>query len=240
MKLKALLIPGFCFLIGLFLMLQSGVVEGESVYISARTLSEVRISIEGEESEIENIRNKIDEERERLALYETAKENNDFSEISEQLSEELLKYGMFSGHKTVSGPGVRVIVDDGTRPLFDGEDINNVLVHDIDIIIVINDLKRSGAEAISVNGQRVVDVTEIICSGYTIRINGQVFARPFIIRAIGDSRRMSSMLLSPEGYGAMLKEFGVSFSVELLEELVIQGHPGTIGYRYMTDAKEVL
>lgn len=46
------------------------------------------------------------------------------------------------------------------------------LVHDMDIMQVINDIKNSGAEAISINGQRVVDKTEIYCSGAFLRING--------------------------------------------------------------------
>jgi len=239
MKSKIILTFGFCFFIGLFLISQFGVTDGQSVYISAKVINEYSISIEGEKREIENIKNRIVDAEEQLARYEAAKENDDFSEISEELAAELTKYKMFSGYKTVRGTGVKVTIDDGTRPLFEGEDENVLLVHDIDIIMIINDLKRYGAEAISVNGQRIVDRTEISCSGYTIRINGQVFARPFVIRAIGDEKRISSNLLSPEGYGALLKNYGVQFSVELVEDLVIQGSSSAAEYKYMTDIKEV-
>jgi len=239
MLLKVILTTGLSFLTGLFLISQFGITEGQSVYVSARAVDEYSVSIEGEKREIENIRIKIEDAAEQLIRYEAAKETNDFSEISAELAEEVLKYRMFSGGETVIGPGVKITIDDGTRPLFEGEDINNLLVHDIDLMIVINDLKRCGAEAVSVNGQRVVDKTEISCSGYTVRINGQVFARPFVIRAIGDGKRMSSYLLSSEGYGVLLKNFGVQFGVELMEELVIPGYTGTWYYKYMTDIKEV-
>jgi len=239
MKFKIFLTAGMCFAIGVFLITQSGITEGQSLFVSAKAVNEFVASIESEVREIDNIRDRIRETEDMLAKYEAAKENDDFSEISEELAAELVKYRMFSGFETVRGAGVKVTIDDGTRPLFEGEDINVILVHDIDIIIVINDLKRSGAEAISVNGQRVVGTTEISCSGYTVRINGQVFARPFVIRAIGDGRRLSSSLLSTGGYGALLKDFGVLFTVELLEDIIIPGHTGIFDYLYMADIKEV-
>ena len=239
MRKEVLLISVFCFLIGLFLVSQSGVTEGQSLYVSAKTVSEYSTQIESEKSEIENIRDRMEEAKEQLIKYETARDEDDFSEISADLVSEVLKYKMFSGYEAVRGAGVKVTVDDGTRPLFEGEDINSVLVHDIDIILIINDLKRYGAEAISVNGQRVIDKTEISCSGYTVRINGQVFARPFIIRAIGDGKRMSASLLSPEGYGALLKNYGVNFEVELSDDIVLPGYSGVLNYRYMVNAKEV-
>ncbi|MCL1809262.1 MAG: DUF881 domain-containing protein [Clostridiales bacterium] len=229
------LVGAFCFLIGLFLVSQFGVTEGQSVYVSAKAVGEYSTSIESEKREIENIMDRIEDAQEQLAKYEAAKDEGDFSEITAGLITEISKYKMFSGYEAVQGPGVKVTIDDGTRPLFEGEDINVVLVHDVDIIMIINDLRRCGAEAISVNGQRVADRTEISCSGYTVRINGQVFARPFVIRAIGDGKRMSANLLSYEGYGTLLKNYGVQFSIELVEDMVIQGYAGAAAYKYMTN-----
>lgn len=226
----------FCFLMGLLLVSQFGVTEGQSVYVSAKAVGEYGTSIEGEKREIDNIKEKIVSTREQLAKYEAAQDEDDFTEITQELVSEISKYKMFSGYETVNGPGVKVTVDDGTRPLYEGEDINVVLVHDVDIIMVINDLKRCGAEAISVNGQRIVDRSEISCSGYTVRINGQVFARPFVIRAIGDGKRMSANLLSYEGYGTLLRNCGVQFAVELVENVVIQGFTGAVTYKYMTNS----
>lgn len=239
MKYENLLIGALCFAVGLLIITQFGVTEGQSVYVSPKVAGEYITSMDSERSEIENIRDRIQEAEENLAKYEIALSEDDFSEISGELAAEVLKYKMFSGYETVQGPGVKVIVDDGIRQLYEGEDINVLLVHDIDIIMIINDLKRSGAEAVSVNGQRIIDRTEIACSGYTVRINGQILARPFVIRAIGDGKRMSASLISPEGYGTLLKNYGVQFSVELEDDMVIQGHSGFGRYNYIINAKEV-
>ena len=239
MNVKAALLGVFCFMIGLFSVSQFGSTDGMRVYVSPKAVIEYRTSIESEKNEIENIRNIIGNTREQLAKYEAAYKDDDFGEILEELASEVSKYKMFSGYETVRGKGVRITIDDGVRPLYEGEDINAVLVHDIDIMIVINELRRVGAEAISVNGQRVIDRTEISCSGYTVRINGQVFARPFVIKAIGDGARMSANLLSAEGYGTMLNNYGVQFGIELIEDMTVPGYTGTFEYKYLTEAKEV-
>ena len=236
---KAALTGAFCFMIGLFSVSQFGATEGLALYVSPKAAVEYRTSIESEKREIENIRNMIEAAKEQLDRYETAHKEDDFSGILVELASEVSKYKMFSGYESVRGSGVKITIDDGVRPLYEGEDINNVLVHDIDIIMVINDLKRSGAEAISVNGQRIIDRTEISCSGYTVRINGQVFARPFIIKAIGDGIRMSGSLLSSEGYGTLLNNYGVLFGIELLDDVLVSGYPGMADYKYIMDAKGV-
>ncbi|MCL2437144.1 MAG: DUF881 domain-containing protein, partial [Clostridiales bacterium] len=150
MKFRIFLIGAFSFMIGLFLVTHYGVTEGQNIFVSARSMDGYRISIESEKSEIETIRGMIEDAAEQLARYEAARDEGDFSEILDELASELLAYRMFSGRQTVEGSGVRVVVDDGTRPLREWEDINVLLVHDIDIMIVINDLKRNGAEAVSV------------------------------------------------------------------------------------------
>jgi uncharacterized protein YlxW (UPF0749 family) len=145
---------------------------------------------------------------------------------------------MANGLTDVHGPGVIVTVDDATRDLFENEDINNVLVHDSDILIIINDLRRNGAEAISVNGQRIIDKSSISCSGYTIRINGVTYARPFEIRAIGDAKRMASALVSPEGYGTSLKQWGIQFEVAVSDDITIGRYNGSLNiYNYARETK---
>ncbi len=157
---------------------------------------------------------------------------------SKKLLEELEYYKLISGETAVQGEGVIVLVDDGTRDLFEGEDPNSVLVHDMDILTIINELNRSGAEVLSVNGQRIANNTSISCSGYTIRINDQFFARPFEICAIGDSKRMVAALIGPEGYGTLLEDYGVLFKVTIEDELVIPKYSENQEFEYTTKVKE--
>ena len=71
------------------------------------------------------------------------------------------------------------------------------------------------------NDERVTDRSAITCNGYTIRINGQFHARPFVIKAIGDPIRFSENLLAPEGYGTKLKGYEIKFNLKVSDKLRI-------------------
>jgi len=208
------------------------------LYVSAKTITDYKTTIESEKIEIEKTKNLIAESKKELALYEDSSTDNADLLVS-NIEKERNLYGMFSGIMDLKGPGVIITIDDGVRPLFEGEDINNILVHDADILIVINDLKKNGAEAISVNGERLVETSSVICSGYTVEINGVRYARPFTIRAIGDGNRISSSLIGPEGYGTSLKNWGVLFKIELSDEVLIPAYTRVKTYKYIEKVKEV-
>jgi uncharacterized protein YlxW (UPF0749 family) len=85
-----------------------------------------------------------------------------------------------------NGKGVKVMLEDAEyNPA--SENPNDYIVHESHIFKVLNELKISGAEAISINGQRLHANSYIKCNGPVITIDGKQFPAPFIIEAIGDS-----------------------------------------------------
>lgn len=236
MKKKVVLITFvICTIIGIGLACQMKISDGERLYVSPKTIEDYKTTINSEKEEIKKLQDLIGQTKIKLENYEkvTQSDGQSEEEIKKSLTDEVEKYQIASGKKMVKGPGVEVIVDDGTRQLFDGEDINNILVHDSDIIMIINELNRCGAEAVSVNGQRITANTAISCSGYTVRINGDVYARPFRIMAIGDGKRMAAALVDPDGYGTSLKNWGVQFEVRLKDDLTIDAVSKDYVYKYM-------
>lgn len=238
MNRRNILIFLLCVMLGFGIIIQGKATEGQMLYVSAKTVTDYKTTIDSEKTEIEKTNSLITETRKELALYQSLNTDNADLLVS-NIEKERDLYAMFSGAVDLKGPGVIVIIDDGVRPLFEGEDINNILVHDADILIVINDLKKNGAEAISVNGERLVETSSVICSGYTVQINGVRYARPFTIRAIGDGSKMSSSLIGPEGYGTSLKNWGVLFEIELSDGIVIPSYTRGKIYRYTEKVKEV-
>lgn len=113
---------------------------------------------------------------------------------------------MQAGYQKLQGKGVIIELMDSEEEAGDGENPNNLLIHDQDILILLNDLKVAGAEALSVNGQRIVARSEIKCSGATITINGTTYGQPFIIKAIGDPKQLEAAVLSPDSYGDILQQ----------------------------------
>ena len=100
-------------------------------------------------------------------------------------------------------------------------------------------MKKNGAEAISVNGERLIATSSVICSGYTVEINGARYARPFTIKAIGDATKMTSSLIDPEGYGTSLKNWGVLFDIQLSDEIFVPAYAYEKAFRYTEKVKEI-
>lgn len=67
------------------------------------------------------------------------------------------------------------------------------MVHDEDLRRIINEMKNSGAEAISINDQRIVATTAIVCSGAVATVNGVKLNSPFEIKAIGNKASLSAI-----------------------------------------------
>lgn len=237
MKLRALGFFMFCAVVGFSIIIQARVTNGQQLYVSAKTLTDYETTIQTEIEDKDRIGQLIAETDKKLKEYEALADSED-NELKNKLLEEWEHYKLISGNTAVHGEGVIVYVDDGTRELYEGEDPNAVLVHDMDILTIINDLNRSGAEVLSVNGQRIMNGSSISCSGYTIRINDQFFARPFEIRAIGDSKRMAAALIGPDGYGTLLQDYGVIFKLTMRDDLTIPKYTESQTYKYMINAKE--
>ena len=237
MKFKIIGMFILCLLVGFSIAVQSKVTNGQQLYVSAKTISDYETTIASETKDINRVEKLVAETEIKLAEYERLADS-DVNELQNRLLEELDYYKTISGTTNGHGEGVIVSIDDGTRDLYEGEDPNMVLVHDMDLLAVINELNRSGAEVLSVNGQRVANTTSISCSGYTVRINGQFFARPFEIKAIGDSKRMVASLIGPDGYGTLLKDYGILFKITMSDDITISKYTEDQTYKYMTKVKE--
>ena len=123
---------------------------------------------------------KIDKELE--TEIEKATENN--SELTDAQNQ--IKEGnKILGLSEVKGPGITITVADSETDFSNAIDSSPYLVHDKDILNIVNELKNAGAEAISINDHRVVTSTYIICGGNIINVNGEKIGSPFVIKAIG-------------------------------------------------------
>ncbi|RNB91143.1 DUF881 domain-containing protein [Brevibacillus fluminis] len=113
---------------------------------------------------------------------------------------------MMAGVVPVQGPGLVVTLKDNQNAA-SSRDISNYIVHEQDVRLVVNELRAAGAEAISINGQRLVANSAIRCVGPTIIVNGIKSAAPFVITAIGEPITLDSALNLPGGVLQTLDEF---------------------------------
>jgi len=173
-------------------------------FISLKTVSDLQRDVTNGANEIKNLRELITVRDQRLKEYQNAVENE--GSISDVLYTELQNLKIAAGLVDLEGPGITVKVSDSEREIFYWDDPNDLVIHEQDVLLLINELKYAGTEAISINGQRVLSNTEIKCSGPTITINNHTSGQPFIIKAIGDPITLEAAIKSPGSYANDLKE----------------------------------
>ena len=122
-------------------------------------------------------------------------------------------------------------VSDGTK-INPGEDPNLQLVHDDDLLRLANELKSSGAEAISINGERLIATSEIRCAGTTILVNWKRITPPFIILAIGNPEMLESGLSIKGGYLEAMRYAGLQINLQQIEDVEIPAYNGPFQFEY--------
>lgn len=172
---------------------------------------------------------KIDSELQKE--IEKATENN--SEL-EYAKNQITDGNKMIGLSEVKGPGVIIKVEDSKIDPNAEMNLNNLLVHDMDLLKVINELKNAGTEAIAINDQRIISTTSIICGGNTISINGTKIGSPFEIKAIGSPEALAN-LERPGGCINNLKEKGLIAELKKDNNITIPKYSGVLNFKYLSN-----
>ena len=109
-----------------------------------------------------------------------------------------------AGLTDVEGEGIIVTVNDSSD-VPAGASSANYIVHDRDLRDIVNELVGSGAEAISINDERICGRSSIRCVGPTITINDKHCAPPYVIKAIGDPATLEAGLNIRDGVADIIK-----------------------------------
>lgn len=149
-----------------------------------------------------------------------------------------------AGLSTVTGPAVRVTLDDASPEVIeeavaDDPDTNrnDYVVHQQDIQAVVNAMWRAGAEAVTIQGQRVVTTTGIKCEGNSVTLHGVPYPPPYEIVGVGD-RRTLDRALADDDYLEIYRSYarapggGVSWDVEGLDRYAAPGYSGLVDREY--------
>lgn len=141
---------------------------------------------------------------------------------------------MFAGMTALEGPGIILTIDDSGKPAKKENDPNLYLVHDEDILKVVNELRAAGAEAISINGQRLTSNSEIRCAGPTISVNNVRSAPPFEIRAIGEKDNLINAINMRGGVADALKVWGIKLDIQPSDNVWIPAYKASSKYKLAT------
>ena len=172
--------------------------------------------------DLANAEAELEKERESATQNDTALQEKE---------KEITEGNKILGLTEVTGSGVIVTLGDSKKDASSSLDPSMLLVHDTDVLSVINELKNAGAEAISINDQRIIPTTGIICGGNIIDINGEKVGAPFEIKAIGLPEQLAA-LDRPNGYLDILRSWSIEVKLEKSNNITIPKYTGTINYQY--------
>ncbi len=234
-KLISIVLGIMCFALTLAICVQIKTVRGSNFAISQNyeennlraEVLKYKERYDNKYQDLERAQKELEKER------QSATQNNVELETKET---EITQANKMIGMTEVTGPGVIVTLSDSKKDTSSTLNISDLVVHDGDILSVINELKNAGAEAISINDQRLVPSSSIVCGGNIIEINGEKVGAPFVIKAIGLPEQLAA-LSRPGGYLELLRGATVEVDLKKSNHITIPKYTGVVTYKYAHNSK---
>lgn len=182
-------------------------------------LSDWKIKYEEVQEKLAETNKKMEEYKEKISLNQ---------ESSELLEEELEQTNMLVGKTDVTGEGIIITLTDN----------NNYTFTSYDLIKLVNELRLAGAEAISINNKRVVNMTDIFNIDNNVLMNTEDrLISPYVVRAIGNQTYLASALeLKSTGYIDSYKNSDATIELRKEKTVTILASTKNMDFKY---AKEV-
>lgn len=226
-----------CFILTLSIAVQIRTMDSASSTAS-RSLSdnELRDSVLRWKEKYDNILEELKRAEKNLEQVRQDATQNDTTSAAKE--EELKRNNTLLGLTDVRGNGIVIELQDGKidNSILTMSDQSDVLVHYEDILSLVNELRNSGAEAIEINGQRVVNTSALTCEGTVIKINGERIGSPFTIKAIGSQGLLYGQMTRSGSYLELMAANGVEIkSIKQVDDITINKYNGTMSFKYIKE-----
>lgn len=215
-----------CFVLAMVMCMQFKIVrETDITSIETMREEELRSELANWKQMYKEAEEQYDEKIARLSEYREMQQSTE--ESSKLVEKELTQTNMYLGKTDVEGQGINITIND-----INSEDIKPISAEDL--LIIVDYLKLAGAEAISINGERIINMSDIVYVGNSIIfVNQQRILAPYKIMAIGDPTKLESTLLGNGGYIEELINIGFNISIDRENKLTIPKYSKQIGYKYI-------
>lgn len=211
-----------CFIIVYIMCIQfktAGSIEESN--IETMRENELREALANWKQEYQDVNKELQSSKNKIKEYQDKIASND--EAGELLEEEHKNAKMLLGLTDVQGTGVIITLTDNSEAKFTSEKLMDL----------INELNSAGAEAISINDQRIVSMTDIVDVGDFIMTNGKRLTSPYTVKAIGDSTYLQSALSIKNGYLDKYKIDGYTMSITTENNVIINKYEGEMTLNYV-------
>ena len=139
---------------------------------------------------------------------------------------------LLAGTTEVEGVGIEIVLDDSTISKKANDNPTLSTIHDEDLLRVLTELRAAGAEAISLNDQRIVAMSEVRCAGPTVSVNNVRSAPPYVIKAIGAPKTLISALRLRGGVVETFEFWGIQVKIKAAEKVRIPALKAPRNFEY--------
>lgn len=233
-----LILGTMCFILTLLISVQYRTVKNANKVAGIDFNSELKTEVLVWKERYEEVYEVLQKAEDDLEIKREEATNN--SNTSSSIQKQLKTLNSLIGTIDVKGNGIVITVADNSNVTTENvgvfDNISNYLIHDKDLLMLVNELKNAGAEAISINDERIINTTSITCDGNVILINGNKISSPFEIKAIGSQEALLGAIQRPGGYlEQQLERYGLVTKVEKQENITIYKYSGIINYTFLED-----
>lgn len=222
------------FFLSMLLTAQMKNVSDTEKFVQGKTEAQLSEDLLSMQRKYNDLKEKYDANQKVVEEYQTnSSSNNSLIKSMKKENEELKT---LSGTTDLKGEGIVITLNDGSNLTASSGDDASYLVHDSYLLTIVNELKAAGAEAISVNDQRIIATSAIRCVGPVIQVNYQKVGAPFVVRAIGNAQYLESAMNIKNGIVDMLKATGVDISVKREVEVSIPKFDGALTFKNAVEA----
>lgn len=222
-KIMIITISIMSLILGCVMFMQFKVVnETDIAQIESMRKDELEEAVEEWKEKYSDTYKKLVETNEKINEYEETMESN--AEIKALVKKELTEAKRNFGLTNVEGEGIIVTLSDTEERTYLAKDL----------LDLINELRDAGAEAISINNQRITNITDVVdISTKYIRINSEYISSPYVIKAIGDSTYLKSALTIKNGYIDIKEKDKYKIKIEEKANIKINKYSKEINLKYI-------
>ena len=217
-----------CFALACVMFMQFKLVnETDITSIETMREEELRSELANWKEKYQDVEKQYDEIKDKIEEYKTKKESQ--TDTSKLIEEELKQSSILLGKTDVEGEGIEITINEATNSDY-------AIIKSSDLISIVNDLRYAGAEAISINDERILTMTDIVdINDSFIKVNGQRILAPYVIKVIGNKSYLESALVGNGGYAEQLRNIGHDVKITQMDKILVKKYNKDINYKYISD-----
>jgi len=220
-----------CMIIGIMIVMQMKSIRDIGGLVTTQRADQMLIELNQLEKENEELQQKNTELEADISTFENkASDNNTFVE---KILSNVDAAKDVAGYTDVEGPGIVITLDYKDTDGFDPFQVNSEL-----LLILVSELNAAGAEAISINDERIVNSSAIRLAGSHISINGKKNTYPYVFKVIGDIKTLKSAINIRQGILDVLEGNYIDVNVKEAEKVSINKYNGTLKFKYAKPVKK--